>query len=73
MLTHGRNENFLKFLLKRQALPEKMCIFTGIECIERKDLKMSITTLTNLRDYLTSTLSTDDMKWLVEEMENYII
>lgn len=33
---------------------------------------MSITTLTNLRDYLTSTLSTNDMKWLVEEMENYM-
>ena len=33
---------------------------------------MSITTLTNLRDYLTSTLSTDDMRWLVDEMENYM-
>ena len=28
--------------------------------------------MTNLRDYLTSTLSTDDMRWLVDEMENYM-
>ena len=33
---------------------------------------MSITSLTNLRDYLTSTLSIDDMTWLMEEMDNFI-
>ena len=33
---------------------------------------MSTQALTNLRDYLTGTLSTADMIWLVEEMKNFI-
>jgi len=33
---------------------------------------MSKTALTNLRDYLTSTLSTADMIWLVEEMQSFM-
>jgi hypothetical protein len=33
---------------------------------------MSTTALTNLRDYLTGTLSTADMMWLVEEMKNFL-
>ena len=33
---------------------------------------MSKTALTNLRDYLTDTLSPDDMMWLVEEMKGFM-
>lgn len=33
---------------------------------------MSTATLTNLRDYLYGTLSTDDMIWLVEEMKGFL-
>lgn len=33
---------------------------------------MSTTALTNLRDYLTGTLSTDDIMWLVEEMKDFM-
>ena len=33
---------------------------------------MSTATLTGLRDYLYSTLSTSDMMWLVEEMKNHM-
>ena len=33
---------------------------------------MSTTALTNLRDYLTGTLSPDDMMWLVEEMKSFM-
>ena len=33
---------------------------------------MSTTLLEGLRDYLCGTLSTDDMMWLVGEMEEYV-
>ena len=33
---------------------------------------MSTQTLTGLRDYLTGTLSTNDMMWLVEELKEYV-
>ena len=33
---------------------------------------MSTTALTKLFDLLTSTLSTDDMKWLINEMKEYV-
>ncbi|MBR4645177.1 MAG: hypothetical protein IKO73_08505 [Bacteroidaceae bacterium] len=33
---------------------------------------MSTQALTGLRDYLYGTLSTNDMMWLVEELQNYI-
>ena len=33
---------------------------------------MSTKALTSLRDYLTGTLSTADMVWLVEEMKNFM-
>ena len=33
---------------------------------------MSTTALTNLRDYLTGTLSREDMMWLVEEMRDFM-
>ena len=33
---------------------------------------MSTTALTNLRDYLTGTLSREDMMWLMEEMRDFM-
>ena len=33
---------------------------------------MSTQALTGLRDYLTGTLSTNDMMWLVEELKAYV-
>ncbi|MBO4551554.1 MAG: hypothetical protein J5733_12555 [Bacteroidaceae bacterium] len=33
---------------------------------------MSTQALTGLRDYLTGTLSTNDMMWLVEELKEYV-
>ena len=33
---------------------------------------MSTQALTGLRDYLTGTLSTNDMMWLVEELTGYV-
>jgi len=37
-----------------------------------KGFEMSITALTNLRDYLTTALSIDDMIWLRKEMDNFL-
>lgn len=33
---------------------------------------MSITALTNLRDYLTTALSADDIMWLMDEMDDFL-
>ena len=39
---------------------------------KRKNVIMSTATLTNLRDYLTGTLSKSDMAWRIKEIETYM-
>ena len=45
--------------------------FAAVKPLKRKEKAMSTATLTNLRDYLTGTLSPANMLWLSEQLADY--
>ena len=61
-----------RFLLN--SLSNAWLLLRKVVLLRRKTLKrgnnMSTQALTGLRDYLYGTLSTNDMMWLVEELQN---
>jgi uncharacterized protein YeeX (DUF496 family) len=60
------------FFRQNLAVSFFICIFAAGKNKTIRVNIMSTTALTNLRDYLTGTLSPDDMMWLVEEMKNFM-
>ena len=61
-------------VLLRNSQSKAWLLLRKVVLLRRKTLKrgnnMSTQALTGLRDYLYGTLSTNDMMWLVEELQN---
>ena len=64
-------EGFERFLATRQLILRNMCIFAAFKPLKTKEKVMSTAALTNLRDYLTGTLSPANMLWLSTELADY--